>query len=71
MIFPQKFLFWENGPFWTQKWLILITLDRLQQFFSNRYMNIVLMAFPKRNLVWGKWTMWDPRWHVLTTVDLL
>ena len=27
--FPKEILFRANGPFWTQKWRILITLDQL------------------------------------------
>ena len=33
MIFPKKCLFGANGPFWTQKLRILITLDWLQELF--------------------------------------
>ena len=34
-ISPKKFLFGANGPFWAQKWCILVTLDLLQEFFKN------------------------------------
>ena len=32
--FQKKFLLKANGPFWAQKWHILITLDPLQEFFK-------------------------------------
>ena len=57
-IFPQKFFLVANGPFWAQKWSILITLDPLQEFFLkfctmkrvNSYMKVILMAFTKKIL---------------------
>ena len=30
-------MFGANGPFWAQKWHILITLDLLQEFFKILY----------------------------------
>ena len=30
--FLKEMLSWGNGPFWAQKWSILITLDLLEQF---------------------------------------
>ena len=33
--FSGKILIWGNGPFWAQKWHILITLNPLEEFFLN------------------------------------
>ena len=35
MIFPKRFLFGTNGPFWAQKWWILITLDPFKEYFKT------------------------------------
>ena len=64
--FMKKFLFGANGPFWAQKWCILITVDPLQVFFSkfctvkgaNRYMKVILMVFTKKTFVQGNGPFW-------------
>ena len=33
--FSEKNLIWGNGPFWAQKWCILITPGPLEEFFKN------------------------------------
>ena len=66
--FSEKILIWVNGPFWTQKLHILITLNLAGRIFfkfcrmkgANRQMRMILTIF-KKKFVWGKWTILNPK----------
>ena len=66
--FSEKILIWANGPFWAQKWCMIMSLDLLWEFFSkfctmegvNRVMKMIII-FSKNIFVWGKWTILSPK----------
>ena len=66
--FQKKFLLKANGPFWAQKWHILITLDPLQEFFKilqNEKCQEVDESnnngLYQENFVQNKWAILDPK----------
>ena len=68
IIFEKKKLFGVNGPFWTQKWHIVIILDPLQDFFKILHSEKGQQVdesndngFYQQKIVQDKWAILDPK----------
>ena len=78
IIFPKKVLFGVNGPFWVQKWRIVISLDPLKEVFkfytierANRQIKVITIVCTQKNLFRKDGPFWARKWHILTTLDQL
>ena len=68
MVCTKKVLLRTNGPFWAQKWHVLLTLELFNNFSewkgADRYMKNLLVVFQEKKSFGAIWSFW-PLGHFL------